>query len=259
VYLDKLGNATGYWIDSLDELLRAIGDRLQHFKASGCKFSDIGVQGFPSRVADKESAAKTLDDIIHGKTVAAEALDEYLGFLFQHLASLYAENDIVMQLHIAVRRNVNSDMYSKVGADTGFDCIGDSLQINSIVRMFDELNSRGSLPTTIIYALNSQMTEQLVNISGAFNQVHVGVPWWFNDHKRGMMDYFDIMSEQSTINSVIGMVTDSRGFLSYSRHDYYRRILSEYLSQHMNGENDETVIKVARNLSWHNAKDIIEE
>ena len=258
VYLPKIADIVGYSIESLDSLLMAIEDRLKAFIACDCKFSDVGIQGFPTKVYDKVTASIVFDKLIVGDIVTDDEIDGYIGYIYLYLGGLYNKYNIIMQLHIAVARNINTRKRNEVGIDSGFDCMGDSLPLSNIAGLFDIMNNNDALPSTIIYALNPNMTELLINYVGAFERVRVGIPWWFNDHRRGMIDFYNTISEQSTINNVVGMVTDSRGFLSYARHQYFRKILAEYLSSFVDDVSYERVLKVAKNLSYYNAKNMID-
>ena len=162
-----------------------------------------------------------------------------------------------MQMHVAVRRNNNSAMYKKLGADSGFDSVGDPISVNVLAAMFDEMEKADGLPETIIYTLNPTMYYGLITLIGSFRGIHLGIAWWFNDHKRGMTESFNALGELSHVNTMVGMLTDSRSFLSYVRHGYYRQIVAEYLAGYADESNMDDIKKTATDLCYGNAKKLI--
>ena len=257
-YIKKLADVSNINIVDLDSLEKAIVSRMDYFKSLGCKFSDVGIQGFPNRIANKEEANKIFISLLNGQKVSDSEYNGYLGYMYIFLGKEYKARNMVMQLHLAVTRNSNSKMLAQCGKDAGFDCVGEIIPIADLTRVLDTLNSLDSLPETIVYTLNPSMYYTLVTMCGAFRKVHVGISWWFCDHKRGMYETLQILTELSHIKSLVGMRTDSRSFLSYVRHDYYRQIVCDFLGG-LCKEVDEDAIDVAKALCYTNAKDIIKE
>ena len=258
VYMAQLSHASGIKIEDLDSLQKAIISRMNFFISLGCKFSDVGIQGFPTQIADYEAANRTFKRLLRGEPVAFEDYDSFMGYMYLFLGKAYSDRKMVMQLHLAVTRNSNSMMYEILGKDAGFDCVGEIIPIAHIRNLIDRMNSQSALPETIIYTLNPSMYYTLITMIGAFRRVHLGISWWFCDHKRGMYETLEKLSELLHITSLVGMLTDSRSFLSYVRHDYYRQIVCDFLSKEVKVASDDA-IKVAKALCYTNAKRIIEE
>ncbi len=257
-YISRLSSASGIDIKDLTSLQSAIVARMDHFVAMGCKFSDVGVAGFPESIADFSHADKTFKAILSGKNTSEEERDALRGYLYVFLGKAYAERGMVMQLHLAVTRNSNTVMLNKCGRDSGFDCVGDALEVSRIKYVIDTMNSQGALPKTIVYTLNPTMYYPLVTMCGAFRDVTIGISWWFCDHRRGMYDTLETLSELSHISSLVGMLTDSRSFLSYTRHDYYRQIVCDFLGGLMQSDDDIYAVEVAKALCYGNAKKLVE-
>jgi len=167
-----------------------------------------------------------------------------------------------MQLHVAVMRNINTKMRNLVGADSGFDCIGETIPLKNIVCLFNELTIRDALPKTICYTLNPQMYYGLATVIGSFKDVCLGAAWWFNDHKRGIEEQLTIYSETDNLSTFMGMLTDSRSFLSYSRHDYFRRVLCNYVAEKLNCDEfygQSEAIKIIRKICYENSRTAIQD
>lgn len=258
-YIARLGEASGIKIKGLEDLEQAVAKRMDYFVARGCKFSDIGVQGFPESISDFKDADKTFKSLLKSKEVEDKEYDGFLGYLYTFFGKEYAKRKMVMQLHLAVTRNSNSAMFKQCGKDAGFDCVGDSFDVARIRRYIDNLNSENALPKTIIYTLNPTMYYPLVTMCGAFRNVVLGISWWFCDHKRGMYETLETLSELSHISSLVGMLTDSRSFLSYTRHDYYRQIVCDFLGGLVRDDEDKYAVNVAKALCYQNAKNLVEE
>lgn len=257
-YVARLASAAGVSADTFDGFKAAVRARLDLFVSRGCKFSDVGVEGFPSAIADDEAAARIYSDIINGKRVSAEDADAFKGAVYLFLAREYAERGMVMQLHLSVARNCNSRMFAEKGADGGFDCVADPVPTASVRAMLDAMNNAGALPETIIYSLNPTAYYPLTTLAGAFRRVHIGISWWFCDHERGMRETLDTVGELGHICSIVGMLTDSRSFLSYTRHDYYRQIVCNWLADRARGDKGRAA-EVAYRLCYGNAAELTEE
>lgn len=162
---------------------------------------------------------------------------------------------------MAAARNVNTKLFEERGRDVGGDCIADAVSGKSLINYLDTICMKDKLPRTIIYTLNPQMNAELSSICGSFREVVPGAAWWFCDHKRGIEEMLKNMAETSYIGSFVGMLTDSRSFLSYARHDYFRRILSSVLAEWV--EEDDFPIESAKELAYRicykNVHDIVSE
>ena len=258
-YIAKLAKASGMKIRNLDEFEKAVQNRLDFFVSNGCKFSDIGVPGFPSSVADYVDAKMIFSRLLDGVLLKEDEADSFKGYLYVFLAGEYEKRGIVMQMHLAVTRNSNELMTGLCGRDSGFDCVGDVIDTTRMTFLFNKMNKCGHMPETIIYTLNPSMYYTLITMIGAFRNVHLGVSWWFCDHKRGMRETFDRLSELGHICSMVGMLTDSRSFLSYTRHDYYRQCLCDFLADNSSERDGDAPTEVAKKLCYYNAKKLTEE
>lgn len=258
-YIAKLSKASGMKIRNLDEFEKAVQNRLDFFVSNGCKFSDIGVPGFPSSVADYVDAKTIFSRLLDGVLLKEDEADSFKGYLYVFLAGEYEKRGIVMQMHLAVTRNSNELMTGLCGRDSGFDCVGDVIDTTRMTFLFNKMNKCGHMPETIIYTLNPSMYYTLITMIGAFRNVHLGVSWWFCDHKRGMRETFDRLSELGHICSMVGMLTDSRSFLSYTRHDYYRQCLCDFLADNSSERDGDAPTEVAKKLCYYNAKKLTEE
>lgn len=258
-YIDKLGAVADINIRTLSDLERAVKARLDYFVSYGCKFSDVGVEGFPSAIYGASDAGRAFSRLMGGEKLDCSDSEGLRGYLYAMLAKEYADRGIVMQLHLAVTRNSNTVMLGECGRDSGFDCVGDVIDISRIRALLNAANEAGKLPRTVIYSLNPSMYYTLATLCGAFRGVSLGISWWFNDHKRGMSETLGCISELGHILSLVGMLTDSRSFLSYTRHDYYRRIVCEFLSTVTPDGVDKYALKAAYALCYGNAKDMTED
>ena len=260
-YIKKLAQVCGGEINTLSDLLEAAEKRLEFFVSHGCACTDMGIPDFPNRIATEHEATVTFRKALLGEEITDSEYSGFLGFMFVFLGRIYKKHSLVMQLHIAVARNVNRNLFAAKGPDTGGDCIGDAISTSDIARVFNEICEGGEMPRTIIYSLEPSMTEALVSLAGSFRNVTVGAAWWFNDHKRGIKHVMECISESGYLGSFTGMLTDSRSFLSYARHDYFRRILASYLAELVdNGEYPlENAEVIAERIAYKNTKEMIEE
>ena len=258
-YVKKLGAAAGVEIKGYYDFLEAIKKRLDFFCSMGCKFSDVGVEGFPAPCGgfDEAELDETFRKLAAGEYTVDSNKLRYALYVF--LAREYEKRGMVMQLHLCVTRNSNAAMYGKCGADSGFDCVGENISVPALRAFFNEVTSLGGLPKTIVYSLNPTLYYELITLCGAFRGVVPGISWWFNDHKRGITELLAAAAELSCIDSLVGMLTDSRSFLSYPRHDYFRRILCEFLSKVTPEAAKECAVKVAEDLSYFNARKLVED
>lgn len=259
-YIKKLAGVCGGGINTLTELLEATERRLEFFAEHGCACTDMGIPGFPTRISTEHEAAVTFRKALLGEDITDVEYSGFLGFMFVFLGRLYKKHSLVMQMHIAVARNVNRNLFAAKGPDSGGDCIGDLISTSDIARVFNEISEDGEMPRTIIYSLEPSMTEALVSLAGSFRNVTVGAAWWFNDHKRGIKHVMECIAESGYLGSFTGMLTDSRSFLSYARHDYFRRILASYLAELVdNGEFPlENAEVIAEKIAYKNTKEMIE-
>ncbi len=251
-YLKRLGEVAGYEITTLSALLRAAEARLQYFVAHGCRISDHGFLKFPSRYPSRAEAERLF---LRREGLSAAEREGLFGYLLVGLAKLYKKYGVVMQLHFAVTRNVNAEMFKQCGADAGFDVIADGSRIEDVIEFFRQLTD-DERPETILYTLNDSHLSALAALTGAFRHVKMGAAWWFNDTVQGIRKNLSVIAEYSALGTNYGMLTDSRSFSSYARFDFFRRILSDYLGDLVEkGEYDKAAAKeLARNVCYFNIK-----
>lgn len=234
-YIDKLEQVVGFKIKYLEDLKAALIKRLDYFVSLGCKASDHGLDYVPYDADMIGCAGGTFIKARNGEYVTQEQIDGFKAAMVIFCAKEYYKRDIAMEVHFGCQRNTNTAMFNKIGPDTGFDCVNDNNHVDNLYAILDTLASEGALPKTLLYSLNAKDNALLISMMGAFNgapfkgKVQQGSAWWFNDHKKGMEEQIAYYSAGAPIGTFIGMLTDSRSFLSYARHEYFRRILCNYL------------------------------
>lgn len=260
-YIKKLEGVSGVKIDGLASLKEAVKNRLEFFCRNGCRFTDVGMPYFPDSIADDAAADAAFKAVLAGKEITDSDYLGFIGNMYLFLGGLYKEHDLVMQWHLAVYRNADTRLYTALGADCGVDCVGNPINGNSLIMMLDAINNAGGLPETVIYTLNPSNAAQIASIAGAFRHVRCGAAWWFCDHKRGIEEALDIYAENASLGGFLGMLTDSRSFLSYARHDYFRRILCEKLGGWAeSGEySEKSAFTLAEKISYKNIKELTGE
>ena len=264
-YLEFLGNleALTHKINSIDELESALEMRLKAFIAVGARASDIAVEAV-YKIPEKSEADAVLKSVIAGNKPSEADAEIFKGYLTYSLMALYGKYDIVTELHMGAMRNNNAVMLAKLGLDTGFDSISDKNSISQLSRLLDRLNLEGALPRLILFNLNPKMNAEIMTLMGCFQSsrakgaVQYGAAWWFLDNKVGMEKHLEDLTATGHIGAFVGMLTDSRSFLSYPRHHYFRRILCTYLGTLIeNGEmtSDMSVVgEVVKDICYNNAK-----
>lgn len=249
-------------INTFGDFEAAIADRLEEFIKVGTVASDIAVERV-CEVPERRVAEEAFDERRKGKTLTQVQVDAFKGYMAYYLMKLYASRNIRTELHVGAMRNNNSAMLAKLGLDTGFDSISEDNSIRNTSRLFDKLNDENALPRTIIFNLNPKMNAEIMTLIGCFQsdeargKIQYGPAWWFLDNKVGMYKHLDDLTATGHLGAFVGMLTDSRSFLSYPRHHYFRRILCNYLGRMMeNGEmtnNEELVGEVIKDVSYRNA------
>ena len=263
-YLNKLAAVSGVSIDGWATLREALRRRMAFFAEVGCRLSDHGLE-YLMFAPDDEA---TIDDILrrrlHGEAVSpADTLRFQTAFL-RFAAAEYRRLGWTMQLHYGCKRDNNTPMFRAVGPDTGFDCIQSDTPSTPLADLLNALESDGALPRTILYSLNPQDDAAIDTVAGCFQndeavcRVQHGSAWWFNDHLEGMTRQLTSLAQTGYLAGFVGMLTDSRSFLSYPRHEFFRRILCRLLGRWVEEglfPNDEaTLAEIVRNVSYENAK-----
>lgn len=237
-YLERLEKVSGKKITTMSDLKNALTTRLDHFESHGCKISDHGMEF----IMYKENLSITSDDVLAKKLASPDAkltdeeLTAFKSDIMLFFAREYAKRGWTMQLHFGCKRNVNSVMLNNVGINCGCDTITGSFDfVTPLTGLMDRLNSEGLLPKMIIYSLNPSDNTIIDTLCGCYNdgsvpgKIQHGAAWWFNDNLIGMEEQLKSLCAQSPLPCFVGMLTDSRCFLSYTRHEYFRRIFCNYL------------------------------
>ena len=256
-YIKKLSDVSGVEVKDLASLKDALKNRVEFFASMGCKMTDVGIERFPQSIGTDEQADKVFKKVLSGKDVGTDEFDDFISNVYIYLGKLYKENDMIMQLHLAVKRNASTKLFNRVGRDAGGDCVGEAFPVSALIELLDKMDMEDSLPETIVYTLNPTMYYQIATSIRSFRNVSLGAAWWFCDHYSGINEQLCLYSETASLNTFYGMLTDSRSFLSYARHDYFRRILASVIAEKVeNGEFApfENAVKVAENISGNNIK-----
>lgn len=242
-YINRLAEVSGISITDIKSLKKALSSRIDHFRAHGCKASDHGLDRAVYAAGTEDEANEALVQALSGNSVSELQAEIYKTEVIKFCAGEYAARDWAMQIHYNCLRNPNTAMLNKLGPDTGFDCIGPNNGTQKLSRLLDDLNRENKLPKTILYSLDSADNGFLATLIGAFQgpgiqgKMQHGSAWWFNDNQSGMREQLTNLANLSILGNFIGMLTDSRSFLSYTRHEYFRRILCDLLGKWIeNGE-----------------------
>ncbi|MEZ9147249.1 glucuronate isomerase [Vibrio sp. 10N.286.52.C3] len=264
-YMQILGRVADIEIRRFDDLLMALDKRLLHFAEHGCRAADHGIEVVRYAPIPVESDL----DALLSRRLSGETLSEFESAQFSTavqvwLGKRYANLGWVMQLHIGAQRNNNTRMFRLLGADSGFDSIGDTSFAFELAHLMDEMDKSDELPRTILYCLNPRDNEMMATMIGNFQgggiagKVQFGSGWWFNDQKDGMQRQMEQLSQLGLLSHFVGMLTDSRSFLSYTRHEYFRRILCDMIGRWAeNGEvpNDMSLLgPMVEGICFGNAK-----
>lgn len=226
--------------------------------------SDHALDYVPYAESTKEEAAAIFAKALKGETVSRKEEDQYKTYTLVHLGKLYAKHGWAMQFHINAHRNNNSRMFDRLGPDTGFDSIHDNKVAAPLTGLLNAMDRDDNLPKTILYSLNPNDFPVLATIMGSFQgggvpgKMQLGAAWWFNDTKEGMLYQMKVLADMGLLGRFVGMLTDSRSFLSYTRHEYFRRLLCDMIGTWVeSGEvpNDEALLKqFVQGICYDNAK-----
>lgn len=238
-YMTKLEAASDVTITRFSDLCDALNKRMDHFAAHGCRVSDHALDEVVYQEADEKTLDAILAQVRQGKVPSAQETAQFKTGVLLFLAAQYHRRQWVQQYHIGALRNNNSLMLQRLGPDTGFDSIHDAPVALPLSRLLNAQAINDTLPKTILYCLNPRDNEVLATMCGNFQgggiagKVQFGSGWWFNDQKDGMQRQIMQLSQMGLLSQFVGMLTDSRSFLSYTRHEYFRRILCDMVGQWM--------------------------
>ncbi len=260
----KLSQAANVDIRNLSSFLEALRRRHDEFHSFGCRLSDHGLDRCFATPCSDFSASGIFSKAQAGQTISHEEREQFASFLMLFFGRLDAEKGWTKQLHLGARRNVNSAAQSVLGPDTGFDAIGDFPQTGPLAAYLDLLAREKALPQMILYNVNPSDNFAFATLAGCFQpgdvpgKIQYGSAWWFLDQKQGMTAQIDALSNAGLLSRFVGMVTDSRSFMSYPRHEYFRRVLCDIIGQDVErGElpNDDALLgRLVGDVSYHNAQ-----
>ena len=263
-YIHKLEEVVGRKFACANCVVSALEERLEFFVEMGCRASDHGLDYIPFAETNAEKATAAFKKAMAGETLTKEEGDEYTTYLLLKLGALYKKHNVVMQMHYSCLRNVNDKMYRKLGPDTGFDMIAVTDCSATISSLLSALTKEDACPKVILYSLNPADFDMLGTILGAFQddeipgKIQLGSAWWFCDTDDGMYQQMKTLARLGLLGNFIGMLTDSRSFLSYTRHELFRRLMCNLIGNWVeNGQypNDEKALqKIVEGISYYNAK-----
>jgi len=264
-YLDKLSSASDMIISNYQDLINALKKRQEFFNSMGCKLSDHGIETFYAEDYTQKEINAIFSKIRSGKALNGTELLKLKSALLMHLAEMDHDFGWTQQFHIGAIRNNNKRMHQLLGPDKGYDSIGDFEIARAMSKLFNNLEQKEKLAKTIVYNLNPRDNELLVTMIGNFNdgtipgKMQYGSGWWFLDQKDGMEKQMNALSNLGLLRRFVGMLTDSRSFLSYPRHEYFRRILCNLIGTDVeNGElpaDMDMLGKMVEGICYYNAKE----
>ena len=263
-YLDKLAAAAGVTkITTFAELKSALTNRMEFFAANGCSVSDHGLEYVMYSPADDAEVEAILAKRLSGTALTTEDIRKFKTAFMVFMGRECNRLNWVMQLHYGCKRDNNTAMFEKMGPDTGFDCINNYAPSSEMADFLNALNKTNELPKTILYSLNPNDNQSIGTILGCFQdstavaKIQQGSAWWFNDHKVGMEEQMISLANLGNLSGFVGMLTDSRSFLSYTRHEYFRRILCNLIGNWVeNGEfpaDMDILEEIVKGISYYNA------
>ena len=264
-YISKLEEVSSVRIKDLESLMDAIDQRHEYFHAMGCRLSDHGV----AYVSDAKASSSELDDIftkaMAGKPIELKDREKFEAWFLYEVGKLNHHRRWVQQFHVGVFRNNNRRFFDRLGADSGFDSIGDYRQGPGLIKLLDHLDHTNQLAKTILYNINPSDNELMATMAGNYQdgtcagKIQFGPGWWFLDQKDGMEKQLNALSSLGLLSQFVGMLTDSRSFLSFPRHEYFRRILCNLIGTDVeNGEipaDMELLGPMVENICFNNARD----
>ncbi|MEA4823398.1 MAG: glucuronate isomerase [Clostridiaceae bacterium] len=263
-YIARLGDAAGRKIADFAALKAALSARLDAFCAVGCRISDHALDTVEFCEPCDGAADAAMKKALAGEPITDAERTVYRATLLGFLGGEYAKRNMTMQIHIAAMRDVNTRMYRSLGPDTGYDAIEDATIARPLAKLLDAMDKTGGLPKIVLYSLNPCHNEVLIALATCFNEgpavgkVQLGSGWWFNDQLDGMRRQMTALSSVGLLSGFVGMLTDSRSFMSYPRHEYFRRILCDMVGGWAERgevpEDYELLGKIVSDISYYNSK-----
>ncbi|UXP34147.1 glucuronate isomerase [Reichenbachiella agarivorans] len=264
VYLAKLETAANTTIDSLDSLMAALQSRVDYFHEMGGRVSDLGPNQIPMVNPKAQNLAQNFKSVLEGKKLGLEETESLQAYILTEMCKMYHAKGWSQQFHLGALRNNNERALREIGPDTGYDSMGDFSQAERMSKFFNNLDNTDQLAKTIIYNLNPRDNDLFATMAGNFNdgkiigKMQFGTGWWFLDQKTGMENQINSLSNMGLLSRFVGMLTDSRSFLSFPRHEYFRRILCNLIGTDVvNGElpHDMSLLgQTVEDICYNNAK-----
>ncbi|MDF7638282.1 glucuronate isomerase [Lactobacillus sp. ESL0791] len=264
-YLQALSEASNVEINSFNDIITALHQRFEFFSKMGGCLSDQSLLTYHFKEASEQELDRIVKKGIENKPLEQVEIDQYLTMLLEKLMILNNEFNWTMQFHINSNRDLNRPMFNKIGPDTGYDAVGTQSDIVAhITKLYMTMQNINQIPRTIFYSLNNNDWMELATMMGCFQggtvqKLQLGAGWWFNDTAEGIENQLRIFAQQSLLPNFVGMLTDSRSFLSYPRHEYFRRVLCNFygklVDQGRVPDDIEKLGKIVQNISYNNAKD----
>lgn len=262
-YVKKLSEVAGMPISSFKDFKQALSKRFDFFAEMGCKASDHALDYVVDVPATDEELEEIFSARVAGKTVSDEGVLKYKTAFMKFAAAEYVRLDWAMQIHFGCKRDNNTTMFKKLGPDTGYDCIRNGQKAADLADFLNDVNETSGLPKTILYSLDPNDTTMIDTVMQCFQQAPVagklqnGSAWWFNDSELGMRAQLSTLANEGVLGNFVGMLTDSRSFLSYPRHEYFRRVLCGLLGEWVEDgkyPNDQKALgRIVRDISYNNA------
>ncbi len=264
-YILRLGESAGIIIKDMESLISALNIRHLHFHENGCRISDHGLDRFYFTTFTEGEINRSLQKLLREETLTDEEDEKYKTAVMLEICRMNHLRGWTQQFHTGALRNNNTRMFRQMGPDTGWDSIGGNQDPVRMSRFLDTLDVTGQLAKTILYNLNPSDNEMIITMAGNFNdgsqpaKVQYGAAWWFLDQKEGMIKHLKDLSSFGLLGRFAGMVTDSRSFLSYPRHEYFRRIACNFVGNEIEKglipDEDELVKPLLEGISYRNAKE----
>lgn len=262
-YLKELSDISGVKVTDFDSMMKAIHQRFEFFNEMGGRLSDHSLLTYHFVEASTTEVNDIMTKAINDEDLTAVEIDKYLTALLEKLMHFNTEFDWTMQFHINSVRNLNQLMFDKLGLDTGYDAVGTQPDIAyHIQQLYTKMRKTNDIPKTIFYSLNPNDWMELATMMGSFQEggvqrMQLGAGWWFNDTAEGMHEQLRTFAQQSLLPNFVGMLTDSRSFLSYPRHEYFRRVLCNFYGELAEAgrvpDDEEYLGKIIENISYNNA------
>ena len=255
-YIAELSKMSNVEITDIKSLKKALEARIDYFKSKGCKISDHGMDYLPGNDVSEEEAN---DIFLRRNEINEEERFKFFSHMMRFLGKLYKEKDIVMQIHFATFRNINTKDFNAIGRDSGYDVIRHETYSDRLATFLNDLNNIDALPKIILYSLNSNACKEIAAIAGSFRNVKLGPAWWLNDNLIGNREQMEVIAEYSTLGTFLGMLTDSRSFSSYVRFDFFRRILANHIGEYVErGEYDyKSAFTLMEDICYNNIKEFL--